>query len=326
MLAALTQSGMLNPTRARNRMRVSGGRPTWILDIPVGMGPSTNFAISPVGIYSFSLVPSDGTQAGGATRGIGAVDLQLGQRGTSNYGATGTNSFAGPGSGIASGMGSVAFSNGSASGVASFAGGGGGGSANVTSGNSLGWGYGITINSPANYSAAFGFAGTLNAAGSFGCGQRFSSTLTGRFFAAGMFANDADAQLTDLVARNATSDATPTNLFLDGVSARLVIPANTLWKARVAIGARTNTAGALWATFERKLSIWRGVAAGTVVISTPQTIGTDEGSTAGIPPAGWAISITADTTNGALDIQVTGALATNIRWVATITLTEVGYP
>jgi hypothetical protein len=39
----------------------------------------------------------------------------------------------------------------------------------------------------------------------------------------------------------------------------------------------------------------------------------------------WDITLTADTTNGGLAITVTGAAATNIRWVATVNTSEVTY-
>jgi hypothetical protein len=39
----------------------------------------------------------------------------------------------------------------------------------------------------------------------------------------------------------------------------------------------------------------------------------------------WGLALTADTTNGGLKIEVTGAAATNIRWVATINTSEVTY-
>jgi hypothetical protein len=39
----------------------------------------------------------------------------------------------------------------------------------------------------------------------------------------------------------------------------------------------------------------------------------------------WAIALTADTTNGGLKIEATGAAATDIRWVATVNTSEVTY-
>jgi hypothetical protein len=103
-----------------------------------------------------------------------------------------------------------------------------------------------------------------------------------------------------------------------------VIPANTAWAADITIIARTTTAGAAYAVFRRQCLVWRGVAVGTTVCSTEITIGTDQGSNATLPPTGWVVAITADTTNGALDIQCTGSAAAGAaRWVAQINLTEV---
>lgn len=42
-------------------------------------------------------------------------------------------------------------------------------------------------------------------------------------------------------------------------------------------------------------------------------------------PTGWAIALTADTTNGCLKVEVTGVASTNIRWLATIETSEVIY-
>jgi len=39
----------------------------------------------------------------------------------------------------------------------------------------------------------------------------------------------------------------------------------------------------------------------------------------------WGMALSADTTNGGLKIEVTGAAATNIRWVAAIHTSEVTY-
>ena len=127
------------------------------------------------------------------------------------------------------------------------------------------------------------------------------------------------------MARLATSNATPGSMFLDGGFYRIVVPANSSGVATIRLTARTNTAGAGWATGVRQVSWWRGVAVGTVTISAIDTIGTDRGSNAGAWPAGWALAITADTANGALDLQVTGAAATNIRWSAGIEWQEVTF-
>ena len=42
-------------------------------------------------------------------------------------------------------------------------------------------------------------------------------------------------------------------------------------------------------------------------------------------PTGWAVAVSADTTNGALSVTVTGVASTNIKWIATIYTSEVTY-
>lgn len=64
--------------------------------------------------------------------------------------------------------------------------------------------------------------------------------------------------------------------------------------------------------------IKRGVGvATTAIVGSVTTITIAEDT------AGWDVTAVADTTNGALDIKVTGAAATTIRWVARVQFTEV---
>jgi hypothetical protein len=51
---------------------------------------------------------------------------------------------------------------------------------------------------------------------------------------------------------------------------------------------------------------------------TLAALGADAGA------AAWTVNATADNTNKALSLTVTGAAATTINWVARVTLTEVG--
>jgi len=144
--------------------------------------------------------------------------------------------------------------------------------------------------------------------------------------ASGRYGATGDAQRARLLARRSTTDATPSSLFLDGSSARIVVPANSSGRARVVIDARRATAGAESMTWVREVAWQRGVAVGTTTVDV-QTIGTDRGYTGGAWGAGpaWSIAITADTTNGAIDISVTGVAATTIRWVASVDWTELNF-
>jgi hypothetical protein len=58
-----------------------------------------------------------------------------------------------------------------------------------------------------------------------------------------------------------------------------------------------------------------------VLINTPSInrIAASSGATA------WTIALTADTTNGGLAVTVTGAASTTIRWVSSISTTEVTF-
>jgi hypothetical protein len=67
--------------------------------------------------------------------------------------------------------------------------------------------------------------------------------------------------------------------------------------------------------------IERGASAGTTAI-----VGTVTSTSEGEAGAStWTLTIDADTTNGALRFQGTGASATNIRWLVTVETAELRY-
>lgn len=134
--------------------------------------------------------------------------------------------------------------------------------------------------------------------------------------AAGRFDATGDAQAVSFVARNKTTDTTPTDLFLDGSSVRLTIPSGKVFHGFVAIvGSKSD--GSAVATYLRKVAI-KNVAGTTTLVGSVETIGTDT-------TAGTSIAITADDTNDALKIEVTGIAAETWRWVATIKGAELAY-
>ena len=124
-----------------------------------------------------------------------------------------------------------------------------------------------------------------------------------------------------MVAKTATTNATPTTLTLGGAAEdatnRINIPADTTWSFTATIVAR-ETATANAKTWTRRGLI--GNNAGAVTISALDTIGTDHvlGTLAA------SIAITADDTNDALKIVGTGVAATNIKWTAQVNITQVG--
>ena len=85
------------------------------------------------------------------------------------------------------------------------------------------------------------------------------------------------------------------------------------------IAARNNANGDAGA-YEIRGAIKRGSGvATTAILGTPAvtTVGADSGASA------WAVAAVANTTLGSLEIQVTGAASTTIKWVASVWTTEV---
>lgn len=120
-----------------------------------------------------------------------------------------------------------------------------------------------------------------------------------------------DATVTIL--RSNTSAAATTN--------QLVLPNNSAYYVRGSCIANVTAAGNTKAwTFEAVIK--RGAnAASTALVAavTPIVTAADAGA------ATWTIAVSADTTNGALAVSVTGQAATTIRWVCRLDSTEVTY-
>lgn len=181
--------------------------------------------------------------------------------------------------------------------------------------------------SPATNAAIVGGTGnTATGSGSFigGSAAAIDRGLTySVVHSAGRFAADGDAQSVRFVHRRATTDATPTALSSNGsapaATTVLVMPNASAYTFVARVVARANASGDC-ATFEVKGAIKRGAnAAATAIVGTvtATSLGADAGASA------WAATAVADTTLGALTIQVTGAAATTIKWVASIWTTEV---
>lgn len=138
--------------------------------------------------------------------------------------------------------------------------------------------------------------------------------------AMGNFSNDGDAQRSHVMAKVATTDGTVAELEVDGAAGSIAIPNNTTWEAQIRIVARQQ-GGTRAASFWRRALISKDGTAGSTALVAEST--PDADLTSASTP--WSVALSADTTNGALKIDVTGEAATNIRWVAHISLVEVGY-
>ena len=275
---------------------------------------NSDLVLTPKGNGAFILgAKPDGTTAGGNKRGNGAVDFQINKTSV-NQVASGNNSFLGNGtsntvSGTRSGL--VAGSNNTASGLESFV---GAGIFNISSGTNsaiLGGGHYNGVANVGNSASGISSAilGGHGALADRFCMQSHSS---------GSFSNTAsgDAQRARFVLRNKTTTNAAVELFLDGSATRLTIPSGKYLTGTINI-AGIKSDGTAAASYIRQFSI-KNVAATTSLVGTVNLVGIDTASLT-------SISITANDTNDALKVEVTGILSETWRWVAAVDVVEVAY-
>jgi len=314
-------------------------------------------ALVPKGTGAFLAEVPDGAVAGGNKRGANAVDLQT-DRNNSIQVASGANSVVvgGERNTASAGHSTVlgGFSN-TASGLYSIA---GGYSCSATGANGVVIGYNST--SSTSYGAVIGYENSLTA--NYGHIVGSYHTVSASYAACmGGISNTADAELSIvigardgdtrstvgkavipackspiafgdgltqsaiLVLGRQTTDATTTTLASNtstpGATNQLFLDNNTAYYFKGSVIAGVTGAGDTKAwTFEG--AIKRGASAATTAIVGSvvlNTIAYDSGA------AAWDVDITADTTNGCLKVEVTGAAATTIRWVAKLETTEMGF-
>ena len=311
--------------------------------------------VGPNGTGAIQAHVADGTAAGGNTRGDYAVDLQR-RRVNAAQVASGIYSVVcGGWNNRATGSNST-VSGGINNSATTFDATAGGGRNNVASGgySTVSGGYtnnasgttssvgGGQLNVPSALGACIsggrqnGASGNYSAVGgglSNSATNLVSSTSGGYFSLAdhygefahgsGQFAATGDAQYSRMVLRIQTVDATPTELSADGAAPtgtdRLSLVDNSGYQFHIQVIAR-DTSGTDSAWWDIRGCIVRSAGAATTTLIGTNIVGTS--STAGA--AAWTLTATADTVNGALKVEATGAAAT-IRWVATVHSTKVAY-
>jgi len=280
------------------------------------IGPTTNISVSvvPKGTGAFCLQVPDGTSAGGNVRGSNAVDLQT-SRSAANQVASGASSVAAGASNRASGGNSVAIGFGNAAtGLESRA----IGYENTASGSSaIAIGLRNTV-SGSDGTVALGDYNFVTQTGGIATGRRARADRVGqRCHANNQFATEGDAQYTGFVLRNKTTNATPTTLFCDGSSARLTVNAGEIlgFIANI-IGSKSD--GSAIAHYVRKGAIKR--VGTTTTLAYVETVGTDYEDNSATD-----VSITADDTNEALQINVTGIAGETWRWFADVQAADLGF-
>jgi hypothetical protein len=122
-----------------------------------------------------------------------------------------------------------------------------------------------------------------------------------------------------------TTDATATVLSSDnnaaGTTNQVILPNNSAYSFSGEVIAGV-TGGGNTARWTINGAIKRGAnAASTAMVGTATVTMTHNDAGA----AAWAVAVTADTTNGGIKVEVTGAASTTIRWVAKINTTEMTF-
>ena len=174
--------------------------------------------------------------------------------------------------------------------------------------------------STAQDAVSIGLQCTADATNSIALGA-YSSTkgIKGRIAFSGVSSN---YQQGTFVLAQQTADATPSVLTYNTTAAstdnQVILPNKSAFAFSGTIVARQQDPGTACAAWKIEGLIRREGSAGTTVLVNSATTVLDN------TPA-WGMALTADTTNGGLKIEVTGAAATNIRWVATINTSEVTY-
>lgn len=243
----------------------------------------------------------------------------------SSSNATGNHAFAVGANATASGANSVCIGgqNAIASGVGSMC----IGSGNVSGQGGISFG-GNTVSG--QDAVALGFDHTANQTGSFANGRRATTrSIAGLAASAScvdpLAATAGLSQSGSLILAVQTTDATVTTLRSNtsaaGTTNQVILPNNSAYYFRGTVIANVTGGGDTKAwTFDG--AIKRGAnAASTALVGTPTV--TSNYANAGA--AAWTIALAADTTNGGLQVTVTGAAATTIRWVCRIETTEVTF-
>ena len=329
-----------------------------------GSTTNADIAIVPKGTGAFTLAVADNTTTGGNKRGTNAIDLQT-LRTNANQVASGNssvvigvNSRASSLQGVAIGVGSVsgavnavalgvsasatangslALNQGSATGTNSIA---FGTRAKATNQDSLAMGGYTYVDTTASglYSTAIGggntasgdfsiaFGGYYNTASgymSYASGNTTSTFgVTGRQTRGYYNTAIGDCQRSEFFLTKRTTDAIASTLTVGGGVAsnanQVILSNNSAYRFKgTIIGKQSGSTNASVWDIDGFIVRGANAAATTLNVSNVTLVQNT--------PAWGTPTLTADTTNGGLQVQVTGAAATNIQWTAVIETTEVIY-
>lgn len=263
----------------------------------------------PNGIGGDNLIHGD-FRHGRIARGIGSVDLQL-RRMASDSGNC-----------VASGLGSalLAGETNTASGAYSAI---AGGQSNMASGINSFIAAGSGSTTSGAYSFAGGQSGTASGQSSAVFGQIATASRVGQFAIGG--SNRVGTyfpwQTSVCNLSGVTTNATPVTLLIGnhntGGTARLSVTSGTVLRATFEItGVKSD--GAQIAKYSRK-AVFKNVS-GTTTVSAVETVGTDIED-----DATTDVAITADDTNDAVQVNVTGPSSGTWRWVCAVRFEDFAF-
>jgi hypothetical protein len=196
---------------------------------------------------------------------------------------------------------------------------------------------GVSTDATQAYAAAFGYNAHAQGQWCLALGGQ-TSAVGNRSIAIGTYANTANIKGAVKISNSPfsnryqngvwilssnTTDATAKAITTDTFSAsstnQIILPNNSAYAFHGTIVAREQaSAGTDCAAWKVEGLIRREGSAGTTVLVNSATTVLDN-------TPSWGLALSADTTNGGLKIEATGAASTNIRWVATIHTSEVTY-
>jgi hypothetical protein len=270
----------------------------------LGAETDIDFVVSPKGTGSFSLQVPDGTAAGGNKRGAGAVDFQT-LRSSAVQVASGNRAVA------AGAYNSVTGAYGFSAGLF-----------NVVTGSGGAVALGSNNEAQAPKAVAIGDGAIAGGDTSFCTGRRTSVRGVKGATAEGWSEGyGALTQMARIPYSRDTSGATPTQLSVGGAALSAttvaIMPNNSAYYCRLRVLAR-NTSTNESVSWSGTALIKRGAnAASTTLIGSSLT--SDFGDAA---MSACTVTLSADTTRGALAVIVTGLEGATVRWVAQLETVE----
>lgn len=259
----------------------------------------------------------DGNTSSGSYDTVAGGQTNTASGGNSSVGGGLNNAASGPGSTISGGGNNVASQ--ASSSVS-------GGSSNTSSGiaSTVGGGNGNTANE--GYATISGGSNNLIIPGATAAvipgGQDAVATKYGQFTrSSGKFSGVGDAQVSELIWRRITTDATANvELFLDGGAARATVPNNTTWGFHIILSARRSNGDSF--IYEAKGGIKNDAGNCVLVAAITEAVLAD--GTGGVLTTA-SVDVDADNANDTLRVRVTGVVGQTWRWVAHARLVEVGH-